>query len=292
LQAAHIGDPAQAEALLREALAIYERLGDLEGAAGARVQLAFDVRDERKDAQELLAQAEAFARSRDDKQLLCRVWSARSGLAHRRSDWPEAERCRRLAYELAIETVARGEAAGLLDQIGGSMRMQGRYAEAEPVHERALELLLEIGDDRRTGVAFLNFAGLRKRTGRLDDAAKLYERALVHIRKCGDVRMLGHGLGNYADLLHKQARLEESAAAFVEALGLLERAGDRLVYAIQQGRYAALLKRMGRDTQARTEYRAALEALEAAGNLDDARITREEMQRVCAETNSAAEDFA
>lgn len=287
IHAAHVGNPGLGEDLSRQALAIYEQAGDADGVARVRVRLAYSTINNAQESEELLKLAQELAEERGDKRLQIAVWLGLSTVAQRRSDWAQAEECRRRAYDLAVETGSLSDAAGILDQIGGAMRMQGRFAEAEPLHLQALELLREIGDDRRIGIGLLNYAGLRKRMGMLEEAADAYELMLTHLNKCRDVRILGHGLGNYAELLHKLGRLEESDNMFAQALERLQQSGDRLVHAVQQGRYAVLLKRLGRDVQADSAYGLALTALTECGNMEDVASTRAAMREICAELGVA-----
>ena len=283
--ARHTGDPVRCEELGKEAFELQREAPDPEARAQTLLTLVYAQVPQQKyaEAETALDEAESIATKLGKRRLLAQVLVARSSLSGSRGDWADSERHMRRAVELCRETGAHSEAGGLLDQLGGSLRMQGRFEEAEPYHQQALEILEEIGDQSRLGVAAMNYAGLCKRLGRMEEAGELYLRSLKHVDRSRDVRLRGHGRGNYAEFLHKQGRLEESRAMFEQSLELLGQSGDIAIRAIQQGRFAALLIRMGRANEGTQAIRDALNVLKKSGTDYGVDMIRQAVSEVCTE---------
>src|SRR5207249_5051867 len=97
-------------------------------------------------------------------------------------------------------------------------RIQGRYAEAEALFQRALALATESFGPKHLAVASVlnNLAVVYKYSGRFDEAERLYWRALPIIEKAGgpehpDVASVYHNLAGLEHAREEYARGEPFA---------------------------------------------------------------------------------
>jgi len=134
------------------------------------------------------------------------------------TNWPRCERL--LPHALACaelieqERMTLLEAARLLNQAGYYLVERGRYAEAEALHRRALEIYeQQLGAGHPdTARSLNNLANLYSEQGRYEQAEALYRRALeIYEQQLG----AGHPntvkvRKNYVILLYKMGRIEEA----------------------------------------------------------------------------------
>ena len=146
--------------------------------------------------------------------------------------WPQCERL--LPHALACarwieeQDFAFAQAARLLNQAGTYLQARARYAEAEPLYRRALEINeATLGkEDPLTAVSLSNLAGLCQAQGRYPEAAPLLARALDI-----DEKVLGPehpdtatGLNNLAGLYDILGQYDKAEALYRRALDIRERA--------------------------------------------------------------------
>lgn len=150
--------------------------------------------------------------------------------------------------------------------IGGTERLQGKYAEAEAHYKQAIEYSRRPGAERRTPLVMNNLAGVylgqarysdavdvlnqvleyNRQAGIPDDPAPYQNLAIVHAvrgdnvrslasfmkaqaiyEKLGDTKKLGLTHYNLGVLYLKQGNHEAADHEFVESMALSEKAGDR-----------------------------------------------------------------
>jgi tetratricopeptide (TPR) repeat protein len=128
------------------------------------------------------------------------------------------------AIELQNELGLQIDLAASLNNLAGLYRATGRYSEAEPLYQQALELRKRLLGDNHPSLAtsLNNLAGLYKSTGHYNKAELLYQEAL-ELRK----RLLGENhpdvaasLNNLALLYDEQGRYEEAEPLYLRSLEL------------------------------------------------------------------------
>ncbi len=135
--------------------------------------------------------------------------------AYERGDYSEAEKQWSAALKEADEFGAEDpRLATSLNNLADLYRLQGRYAEAEPLYKRSLEILEKALGAEHPDVAtsLNNLAEVYRAQGRYAEAEPLYERSLA-IRE----KALGAGhphvalsLENYSALLRETGRGSEA----------------------------------------------------------------------------------
>ncbi len=113
-----------------------------------------------------------------------------------------------------------------LNNLAELYRLQGKYAEAEPLNKRALAIRKRSLGPAHPDVAnsLNNLAGLYHQQGKYDEAEPLYKRSLAIVEKAlgPEHPHVATSLENYAMLLRKTNR--EAEAARIEALAKAIRA--------------------------------------------------------------------
>ncbi|MGI8633465.1 MAG: tetratricopeptide repeat protein [Solirubrobacterales bacterium] len=159
--------------------------------------------------------------------------------------------------------------ARALAALAGSFRMQGRFAEAEPLFRRALELGESTFGDHSIEVAGIcnDLAITFKFSGRFADAKPLYRRALGILSAAygteehPDAASIYHNLGGLAHAAGDYAAAEAPAQRAVEireaTLG-----ADHVHSAADRSALGSILDALGRTEEAEPLFRQALAAFE------------------------------
>jgi tetratricopeptide (TPR) repeat protein len=174
--------------------------------------------------------------------------------------WPQCERliphaigAGRLVEDSGLDSVA---AARLLNQGGYYLNGRARYAEAEPLFQRALAIEERgMGPDHPdTATGLNNLALLYKSQGRYGEAEPLYRRALAIREKASgpDHPDIAQSLNNLALLYRGQGRYGEAEPLYQRALAIDEKAlgPDHPDTAIDVRNYALFLRERGRAAEA------------------------------------------
>ena len=239
----------EAEPLLCRALAIREKaLGpDHPDTATSLINLALLRQDQRRleEAEPLLRRGLAIREKAlgEDHRETARTLNDLGGLLRAQDRYVEAERLYRqaraiwekaLRRELAIREKALGpdhpDTAYPLNDLGGLLRAQDRYVEAEPLYRRALAIREKaLGPDHPDTAASLNDLGVLLRLqGRFKEAEPLLCRALAIREKPGalgpDHPDTAASLNHLAELYRDQGRYIEAEPLYRRALAIREKA--------------------------------------------------------------------
>ncbi len=196
----------------------------------------------------------AEGREQDAKRLLgARVaqdtsWEIEMGAgrrAYQQGDYAEAEKHFKVALGKTDEKAGQGTAT-TLHALGSVYQAQGRFAEAEPLHKRALAISEKAGgpEDTGVGVSLTHLGQLYAAQGHYAKAEPLFKRALTISEKKRHLKFpvveLRHAqiLSNLAWLYAAQGRFAEAEPLYEQALALAESilnpAGSNLNNAAEQ----------------------------------------------------------
>jgi tetratricopeptide (TPR) repeat protein len=187
----------------------------------------------------------------------------------------------------ALAVAGRADEAGiaeptarLLNDLGLLFNAKARYAEAEPLMRRALEILeTSCGPDHRDVATDLNtLASLLRATNRLAAAEPLYRRALA-IRQSSlgaDHPQVASVLTNLASLLRATNRLAEAEPLYRRALAIDEVSygPDNPEVATDLNNLAQLLQDTNRLAEAEPLMRRALAILDASYGPDHPKVAK------------------
>ncbi len=182
--------------------------------------------------------------------------------------WPVLEPL--MAHAMAVASAAdrasiSKSTADLLNRLGIVLKSKARFAEAEPLYRRALEIFEKSAGPNHPDVASTlnNLALLLCATNRLAEAEPMLRRALT----IDEARFGPHhsevatNLNNLAELLRASNRFEEAESLYRRSLGISRmRLGHKdSKVAICLNNLALLLHTMGRYEESEPMYRQALE---------------------------------
>lgn len=171
----------------------------------------------------------------------------------------------RKAIELQNESGLQIDLATSLNNLAGLYRATGRYSEAEPLYQQALELRKRLLGDNHPAFAtsLNNLAGLYKSTGQYSKAELLYQQAL-ELRKhllADNHPDVAASLNNLALLYDEQGRYDEAEPLYLQSLEL----GKRLLgenhpsFALILNNLALLYYHQGRYSEAEPLSQQAIE---------------------------------
>lgn len=177
---------------------------------------------------------------------------------------PHAISCYGWVKQFGVET---REAAVLLNQAVVYLWQRGRYAEAEPLHKRSLEVLEKTLGSEHPDVAtgLNNLAMLYDSQGRYAEAEPLYKRSLEIDQKAYGLEHpeVATDLNNLAALYDSQGRYAEAEPLYKRSLDIWEKAlPDHPNLARSLENYALLLEATSRPSEAST-LRARAAAIRA-----------------------------
>jgi tetratricopeptide (TPR) repeat protein len=146
--------------------------------------------------------------------------------------------------------------ADALYRLGILRRQQGKFAEAEQLYRRALEIREhKLGpNDLEVASTLNNLAAVEALQGKYDEARPLLERALDVRRTVlgSDNVLTAESLNNLALLYAAQGNTTEAEPLYQQALAVLDKANGDHDPALERilDNYAALLRDTGRDDEA------------------------------------------
>jgi tetratricopeptide (TPR) repeat protein len=156
------------------------------------------------------------------------------------------------------------EAARLLHQVGEYLYYRGRYAEAEPLSQRALAIREhQLGpDDRDTARSLNNLAELYYNQGKYTEAEPLYLRALAIWERQPDPDHsdMARSLNNLAELYREQSKYTEAEPLYQHAISIWEQqlGPEHPLTASSLNNLAELYLRQGKYTEAEPLSQRAL----------------------------------
>jgi tetratricopeptide (TPR) repeat protein len=133
---------------------------------------------------------------------------------------------------LDLAPAQEGEHVEAHNELGATLRVHGRVAEAADEHQRALEMAMALGDRRREGDSADGVGRIFCVRGRMQDAHALFEQALAAFREIGDRKREANTLGAMAIIHATEGNLERAGELYERALAIqqaiLDRDGVRL----------------------------------------------------------------
>ena len=172
----------------RQALALYQQMGDRAGQADAKNELGILHAYQDRRGQALSTLTEALGTYR--------------------------------------EFGRRGEAAKCLNNIAILHKRGGDYEAALRTYRDALALFRELGDERSTAVALSNVALVYEQRGAYDESRRRHEKALRTYRTLDDSAGIARSLDNIGDIQVAQGQYRKALANFRAALRIHRALGN------------------------------------------------------------------
>ncbi|MGH3678839.1 MAG: BTAD domain-containing putative transcriptional regulator [Natronosporangium sp.] len=185
----HVGAYSQARCYLRQAIALFQRIGDPAGEASALNNLGYV------------------------EKTRSRYWRA---IEHHRM---ALDLCRIAGDEI-------GEASALTG-IGNAEECLGRCESAAGHHAQAIALFREVGDEAGAASAHNNLANAEERLGRFESSAVHYKRAHSLYRKTGDLQGQALALEGLGIVYLRVKNVGRAIASLQHALKIYRDIGER-----------------------------------------------------------------
>ena len=173
----------------RQALALYQRMGDREGQADAKNEIG-----------------------------ILHAYQDRRG---------QALSTLKEALEVYRELGRRGEAAKCLNNIAILHKRGGNYEDALRTYREALEIFRALGNDRSTAVTLSNVALVYEQQGAYDESRRRHEEALRTYRTLDDSAGIARSLDNIGDIQVSQGQYRKALANFRAALRIHRGLGNK-----------------------------------------------------------------
>jgi predicted ATPase len=223
----HRGDESARAA--REALSIYQEIGDARGAAAAKLLIVLDPdeRGELPQVQRLLGEAEAAFRAADDRVGEATVWQLRTEVGLQVGDLELASKAGTMALNRFRELGDMWGVAGVLGDLAETARRRGDYRAALQMCEESLTLARAHGIRYVEQEELLRLGNLCTLLGEHDRAAKLHGESLDLANRIGDRVGAAHVYEGMGLLARRRGDPALAAQYHREALAIYRELGHR-----------------------------------------------------------------
>ncbi|HEY5923677.1 MAG TPA: serine/threonine-protein kinase [Kofleriaceae bacterium] len=278
------GKQQAAEPVLFKALASGQAIGDLNIVATAAIDLAHLTGYEAErtaDGERWVAlAASTIEAAGGDHMLSARLETIHARILERSGRIPEAERADRRALELVRRKAPDDRLEGeVLDALGGSLALQGKFDEAITTLEKSLAIRAKHYGEIHQLVAStrMNLANALAASDRKPEALKQFQQALVvNERLFGtDAHPVANVLGNMGMLLQETGRLDEARSALDRALVIREK-----LLGADHPRVARIVTSLGYVELDAKDFNRALERFDRAGAIIESALGADHPARI------------
>lgn len=267
--ARQVGEHEQSAADHRLALAVWQRLGDVQRQARSHngIGLATWRLGQAAEARQHFERALAQRRQLGDSAAVVRTLNNVCLTYHAEGILPRAGACYEEALELLAEQEGLLQSEGLLRlNLGNVYQASAEPDLAQQNFVRALELLRMVEDASGEAQALNHLAVLGRKIGNYDDALRYYFEALALERRVGTVRNQARVLSNIGFAYFSLGDLERAKGFFLQALPLRRQAQDRRGEAVTLGQLGIVLRQLGDTHAALDHHHQALLAYQQLGD--------------------------
>ena len=207
------GQHEPAISLAEEAAAIYRRLADRRGEAGAldQIGLAHQRTARSREALAYFSEARILYRAAADSRGVADTLSHSAIACWHLGRYPEADAHMRDALSLYRNVGDRRGEAKVLNNLGRVHLYNGYHRDALDAYQKSLQIFREIGGAQNVAILHQNIGSVHRYKGSYQEALAAYRQALTIYREIGD-------LPDEAEVLNDIGAIYQSAACYDEAL--------------------------------------------------------------------------
>ncbi|MGD1936205.1 MAG: CHAT domain-containing protein [Cyanophyceae cyanobacterium] len=170
------------------------------------------------------------------------------------------------ALEINRELGHRSRESTVLSNLGVIYGRQGQYEKALASYDAALALVRDLGDRRTEGSVLNNIATTYDRQERHAEALEKYQESLVILREVGNRAAEGGTLNNMGAVYMKQGKSAQAIEHYEAGLAISQELGDLAGEATALNNLGALYGGQADNSKALEYYQASLVLLREIGN--------------------------
>jgi non-specific serine/threonine protein kinase len=223
------GDSERATILLKEALAVYEEVGDLLGVAFTMDRLG-QAAYRRRDLHQAMMLAEkslALYRVVGDEVLIADALDTLGHLIQRQGDPERARTLFEQSLTLFRKLADKRGVAAVLRSLAQLADDQGDYARVAILAEESIALFREVGDTFGLGSLLVYWAFAAVKQGQFELAERLVVEGLREPREMGDRHAIASKLRSLATVVYERHDFQRAAWLWQESLALYRDFGDK-----------------------------------------------------------------
>jgi predicted ATPase len=148
-------------------------------------------------------------------------------LANTQGDFDAALRLHQRGLEIAIELGTPQQIAAGLSGVAFNLRWTGDVAAARHSFEKCVSVCRESGDRRALAAAVSNFGDLLLELGDLSRARSMFQEALSIFNEIGDASGSSWSLSHLGDVARDEGQFVEAARLYGQSAEIFRRVGDR-----------------------------------------------------------------
>jgi tetratricopeptide (TPR) repeat protein len=284
------GDPAGAQHRYRQALDLFERLGDRAGAAAAHSALGILARDsgDLAEAERRYHQALDIAEQLGDQGAAAGNYQRLGSLAHERGNLAEAERRYSQSLDIFERLGDQGNAASANQALGTLAQGRGDLAEAQRRYHQAVEIFERIGDQDRIVSGYHQLGSLAHDSGDLVEAERRYHQALDIAERLGSPASAANVYHNLGILARDSGDLAEAERRHHQALDIFERLGNQAHVAATYHELGVVAESRGDYVEAEHRYHQSIDIDKRVGGIAGTAYSHAGLGRVARTRNDMA----
>ena len=163
------------------------------------------------------------------------------------------------------KAITRGDDPAAFNRYGHFLRRVGRFAQAEVMYERILELSDLADAESWQAAAFGNLGLIYQARGDLDQAEQMHRKSLAIEEKLGRLGGMAADYGNLGLIYRARDDLDQAEQMHRKSLEIYEKAGDLAGMAIQFGNLGLIHETRGDLDESEQMHRKALDIDEKLG---------------------------
>ena len=224
-----LGDNAQAEQLLREAVTIARRVGDPLQCADSLNELALAVYQQGRfgEARTLADEALVLQRAQDNRRGIAQSLNLLGMACCDQGEEDLSQRLHREALAIRRELGDRQGIATSLNNLAIALTRQGDTATARGLYEENLEIRRELGDKRGIALSLLNLGTVAHQTGDPAAAEAMINESMPLFRELGDRKGIGYALFSLGQLATDRADHAAALKLYQESASVHRQTGDQ-----------------------------------------------------------------
>jgi tetratricopeptide (TPR) repeat protein len=240
-------DPTRGRDYCDRALTLFEQLGDMDGQAGCRFNLAVIIggMGEREQAFQHLEAALILFRQSGNRRGMFGCLNSTANLLGS-VDSARAESLFREALQIARETGEKKNIAIVLNNLANLLLDAGRYPEALGIQRESLAIVSELNAQVNYAGTLLNIALTHHELGDFEAARRDAEEGIARLRRLDGARFLAFGLSTLAGIVRKQGNATSARIYAQEALEIGKTIGELWFIALAHLEMGAIEGELGR----------------------------------------------